>query len=1137
LRVSLNRSSLRPALGRLGPLITCAFVVIASEARADLAVRGAEMNRFGRIALEFDKANKVSARAANGVLVITFGAPTPIKAERLAAEMPTYVSNARRDPDRTGLRLALTDNYRVSVLEAGEKVFVDLLPENWTGLPPGLPPDVVSELARRAQETEARAEAEALRRQAEAARPIKVRVASLPTLTRIVFEPPGIVPVKFTAKGSEASLSFDSPLTLDRSQIAGQLAPAVRDLTVDESKDGLVVRLTLDTGFEARGFREDEAFVVDVSKPQGAAMTPVVPVSAPVLQAKPTAQASKPAQPQAAPARTEPPSKPAQEPLSTSKTAGPVRPNVGVTSDGLRVAFPFSGRAAAAAFERAGVLTVVFHTPEPIALAALPPEAEPYAKLRDVVREGAFAVVRFTLPKPQMARLTSQGQEWVLTLGEAHPAALQPLPVNRSVDEDGRALVTVPLTDSSGVHWIDDGRGGERLAVVTAHGVPRGTPKQHRFVEFSLLPTVQGVAVSAVADDIVVRSGMDGVTISRQSGLSVSLPAAIAEGGPKLAKTEPVFQREPWRRAQMGSVLDRWRDMLREAADAPPWQRSQKRIELARMLLANGLYPEAASVLAYAAEENRALKEQRPVLLLQAVAALRMGRLPEAKTFLSSGPLAEDPEGMLWRASLDATHKRWALALPAFQHAGPVLEFYPESLQAPLRLQAARAAIEMRDFVFADSELAAVGPLVSGGHNDEFMFLRARLDQALGRQDLALESYRHLAETAERPVAAQAILAFVDLALRNGAIAAPDAISRLEALSVVWRGDDVEVATLEQLGRLYAQAGRWREAFLMARRANEMFPDHEITRTLHNETARLFEDLFLSGKGDALSRVDSLALFFDFQEFTPIGRRGDEIVRRLADRLVSLDLLEQAGALLQHQVDNRLYGAARATVAARLATVRLMDNKPLLALQALRSTRLPELPQAVNRARLLLEARALSDLSRTDLALEILEGQKGGEIERLRADILWSGRRWREAGEVHEGLVGTRWQGQSVLEAQDRNDLMRAAIAYSLSDDALALDRLRGKFAPKMADSADARTFDFLTQPNVGSTRAFRDLARKVTSADTLSDFLSEYRKRYPEASAAERQRRPGLQEPDSKPQDSAGKPQARGAEAAPPNG
>jgi hypothetical protein len=74
-----------------------------------------------------------------------------------------------------------------------------------------------------------------------------------------------------------------------------------------------------------------------------------------------------------------------------------------------------------------------------------------------------------------------------------------------------------------------------------------------------------------------------------------------------------------------------------------------------------------------------------------------------------------------------------------------------------------------------------------------------------------------------------------------------------------------------------------------------------------------------------------------------------------------------------------------------------------------------------------------------------------------------------------------------------------------------------------MADSQDARTFAFLTQPKIASTRAFREIARGVTSADTLADFLAEYRKRYPEAAVAERRRAPAPSqlpaEPPTKPQ------------------
>ena len=67
------------------------------------------------------------------------------------------------------------------------------------------------------------------------------------------------------------------------------------------------------------------------------------------------------------------------------------------------------------------------------------------------------------------------------------------------------------------------------------------------------------------------------------------------------------------------------------------------------------------------------------------------------------------------------------------------------------------------------------------------------------------------------------------------------------------------------------------------------------------------------------------------------------MIRRLADRLVSVDLLDQAAELLQYQVDNRLQGAARAQVATRLAVIYLMNRKPDKAQAVLRATRTADL--------------------------------------------------------------------------------------------------------------------------------------------------------------------------------------------------
>ena len=122
----------------------------------------------------------------------------------------------------------------------------------------------------------------------------------------------------------------------------------------------------------------------------------------------------------------------------------------------------------------------------------------------------------------------------------------------------------------------------------------------------------------------------------------------------------------------------------------------------------------------------------------------------------------------------------------------------------------------------------------------------------------------------------------------------PTIIGELENLTTAWRGDETEVEALQLLARLYTEEDRYRDAFHVMRVALTAFPTSPLTRNIQSEAAKTFDTLFLAGKGDALPAIDALGLFYDFRDLTPIGRRGDEMIRRLAERLVSVDLLDQA---------------------------------------------------------------------------------------------------------------------------------------------------------------------------------------------------------------------------------------------------
>ena len=133
-----------------------------------------------------------------------------------------------------------------------------------------------------------------------------------------------------------------------------------------------------------------------------------------------------------------------------------------------------------------------------------------------------------------------------------------------------------------------------------------------------------------------------------------------------------------------------------------------------------------------------------------------------------------------------------------------------------------------------------------------------------------------------------------------------EAINELEAFIAGWRGDEIELEALQMLARLYDQKGRYRDAFQILNVAVATHPRSETTRRMQKEASAAFNAVFLSDRGGRLAPIEALGLFYDFRALTPPGGRGDEMIGRLAERLIAIDLLKQASELLQHQIDYAL---------------------------------------------------------------------------------------------------------------------------------------------------------------------------------------------------------------------------------------
>jgi hypothetical protein len=354
-------------------------------------------------------------------------------------------------------------------------------------------------------------------------------------------------------------------------------------------------------------------------------------------------------------------------------------------------------------------------------------------------------------------------------------------------------------------------------------------------------------------------------------------------------------------------------------------------------------------------------------------------------------------------------------------------------------------------------------------------------------------AYDRAAGSVEHAAGARAMLDATLLKLKLGQITRPAAIERLERLRYSWRGDDTERATIVALGDLYLGDARYRLAFDAYAEANRLFPNAAQADALRDRMRSTFADLFLNGKADKMEPVKALSLFLDYSDLTPVGREGDDMIRKLADRLASVDLLDQAISVLDYQINHRLEGVAKAQIATKLAGLALLNHDPARALAAIRETRQTLLPDELNRKRRLVEAQALMELGQGDGALELVARFSGPDVDALRAEIHWRAHDWQEAAQGMLTILAERPKG-APLSPSDRQTVMKAAISYALAGDQAGLGALRTHYRAAMRDSGGVDAFDVLTGPIDVEGVKFRELAAQIADLDSLHGFLKSYK-------------------------------------------
>ena len=268
-------------IGRFA-LLCCLSALALHGARADdkrAKVDTATGGGFGRLVFTTPNQAEANARMEDGALVIAFPEPLKTDVVHAARRLPRYVKSAGSEPGL--VRLTLAPKVRANVMAAGDKLFVDLLPESWQGAPPRLPKKILADL-------------QATARGKRAADPMPVGAIARPGLkidgagltveavagngeTRITFPFTSATPAALFRRGDAVFALFETERALDIRPLALKKPDAIRGIELSQIPGGRLVRLKLTENRHAAITALGTGWVVTLAErePQIVAPTPV----------------------------------------------------------------------------------------------------------------------------------------------------------------------------------------------------------------------------------------------------------------------------------------------------------------------------------------------------------------------------------------------------------------------------------------------------------------------------------------------------------------------------------------------------------------------------------------------------------------------------------------------------------------------------------------------------------------------------------------------------------------------------------------------------------------------------------------------------------------------------------------------
>ena len=749
-------------------------------------------------------------------------------------------------------------------------------------------------------------------------------------------------------------------------------------------------------------------------------------------------------------------------------------------------------------FKRNDYLWIIFDHPQTFNVEELNTNAQPLAE--DVIQlpNNAASIIRLKPKEGTNVNIRKEGLLWIVDLYTGKDQTeIKEFPIFIQYDLFNNSYLFLPGSSAGKIVSIFDPDIGDIINIITTDETNLGMKNAYYYPDVEILPSYAGLVTVLNADDITMDIGNTGVSIRRiKKGLNISedleslkrrtrLSQSAEQEGNFFAKVNAQLLSENFNTAKSS--------LLNDIASAKEKDKPKTEMLLTYYYLSKGLGSDALQLLQEQEGKKSPVVLSEEFHIAKGIANFLLKRYDAALEEFSYGDLVSSNEANFWRALISTAQKPKAednIILSSYNY---LIKEYPNEIRRRIALAGIESAVSAQDDLNLQNYIDIIRSSTNVTNKNALIsYYTAKKLDILGYPLNAIGEYRNTANTTSEKYSAYARYNILEIEKRTGSTKNKEAIAEYEKLRYAWQEKKFKEKVLDALATTYAEGKDYGRALSTLQTLKSIVaPEQEDLVT--QRMVKIFENIYINNQDSSSASLKSLALYNDYSWLAPLSKYYNNIIPKLADRLVAADLLDQAYEILAEQyTKSNLTPQEKAVVGTRMALINLFNESPGEALNILDQTEHEDLTPTIVAHRRLIRAKALSALGEPEAALELLRDDYSKNGLMMKSEIYWDNGQWAEAADTIKYLIEKPQPGQK-LSAEQTQLVLDWATALKKAGRETVIVRLKNTFEPFFKDTPYSSAFKVLTDSFESNKIDLKEIDKAINNIAAFSSFAKIY--------------------------------------------